>query len=119
MDIDTITQLFIEQINPMATYVSIKGVINQIVFDKGVGADYLLFGLKYYISKKIPLHYPQGLHYVINNKDVIQAWKTKKAQEFKSQMNKKLQTNTTEEEDVQDFGYAPKQRKSFSDILGA
>lgn len=77
-DIKKIIDLFKNHINPNPVYAQLQKVIKDIVFSKGLGSDFLLFGLQYYIYHKIPLNYPQGLYYVVQNKKVIEAYNKSK-----------------------------------------
>lgn len=86
-DINEIKELFVNNINKNVVYAQLIRVINTIIFNKGVTADYLKFGLQYYISHKIPLNYPQGLYYVIQNKDVASAYNRKKSAVVKQEMS--------------------------------
>jgi len=103
-------RLFQEHINPNPVYAQLWKVIYSIVFDKGIGSDMLLFGLKYYIEKKIPLNYPQGLYYVMQNRDMQNAyykWKAKKTE---------VKVEITEDAGVE-FVHKPVKKKGLEDIF--
>ena len=80
------------------------------VFTKKLGSSFLLYGLKYYIEHKIPLNYPQGLYYVIQNKDVINGYAKEKTKTIK-------QSVEITEETESNFTYIPTKTNSFADIL--
>ena len=89
-DILEIRDLFAENINKNVVFSSLMSVINNIIFHRGVTSDYLKFALNYYIQNKIPLNYPQGLYYVVQNKDVKTAYEKSKAESIKKKMLPKV-----------------------------
>lgn len=109
-DIKNIVDLFKNHINPNPVYSQLQSVIKNIVFTKGLGSDFLLFGLRYYIENKIPLNYPQGLYYVIQNKKVIESYKKLQVKEVKKTVE------IMEETDL-DFTHVPIKTNGFGDIL--
>ena len=109
-DIKEIVDLFKTHINPNPVYAQLQSVIKNIVFVKGVQSDFLLFGLRYYIEHKIPLNYPQGLYYVIQNKDVANAYNKTKTKEIKKSVEITEQTETQ-------FKFVPTKNKGFADII--
>ena len=110
-DINQIKLLFHDYVNENVVWSQLNGVINNIIFNKGCTSPYLLFGLKYYIEKKIPLNYPAGLYYVIQNKDVKKEWD-------RLQIPKQNSIAVvSDEESNSQFGYKIKKSKGFGDIL--
>lgn len=109
-DIKEIVNLFKAHINANPVYAQLQSVINNIIFVKKVQSDFLLFGLRYYIEHKIPLNYPQGLYYVIQNKDVTNAYNKVKTKEIKKSVE------ITEQAETQ-FKFVPTKNKGFSDII--
>ena len=109
-DIKEIVNLFKAHINANPVYAQLQSVINNIIFVKKVQSDFLLFGLRYYIEHKIPLNYPQGLYYVIQNKDVTNAYNKTKAKEIKKSVEITEQTET-------EFKFVPTKNKGFADII--
>lgn len=105
--------LFVKHINPNPVFTQLQSVIKNIVFSRGLGSDFLLFGLKYYIEHNIPLNYPQGLYYVVQNKNVAAAYK--QAQIKKEKQEHKIEIK--EEGKSTQFTYNPVQQKSLADIL--
>lgn len=102
--------MFKEHINPNPVYAQLQSVIKNIIFIKGIQSDFLLFGLRYYIEHKIPLNYPQGLYYVIQNKDVANAYNKSKIKDVKKSVE------ITEQTEVQ-FKHIPTKNSGFADIL--
>ena len=109
-DIKEIIDLFKNKINPNPVYSQLQSVIKNIVFTKGLGSEFLLFGLRYYIEHKIPLNYPQGLYYVIQNKEMINAYNKQKAVAVKQSVEIKEETSTS-------FTHVPTKANGFADII--
>lgn len=112
-DIALTIELFEKHINPNPVFVQLRAVINNIIFDRKVDSEFLVFALKYYIEKKIPLRYPQGLYYMVQNLEAKEAFDKKMAEKFK---NIKVDLSETKEEVT--FEYKPIKQKGFGDILG-
>lgn len=114
-EIKEIINLFKNHINPNPVYSQLQSVIKNIVFTKGLGSNFLLFGLRYYIENKIPLNYPQGLYYVVQNKDVVKAYQKKMADKAMSEFrqNQEIPENVTTP-----FGYVNKRKQTITDIIG-
>lgn len=111
-NIRLVVDLFTKHINSNVIYSVLMRVINEIVFTKKIDSKFLLFGLKYYIQNKIPLNYPQGLYYVIQNKDVKNTYnKYLVRQQIKE--NKVIVIENKET----DFDFKPAKTKGFGDIL--
>lgn len=110
MQIREIINLFKNKVNPNPVYSQLQSVIKNIVFKKGLGSDFLLFGLKYYIEHNIPLNYPQGLYYVIQNKRMIHAYNKQKAESIKRSIEIKEDRDTP-------FTHIPEKINGFMDII--
>lgn len=91
-------------------YADLQRVCRDIVLNKGIDSELLLFGLKYYINHKITLNYPAGLYYIIQNKDVIEAYHRNKLKE----QNVTFEITT---ESSPNFTHKPAKTKGFADIL--
>lgn len=109
-----IVDLFVKHINPNVIFSQLQTVIKNIIDDRGNDSGFLLFGLKYYIEHKIPLTYPQGLYYVIQNKEMIAEYKKLKEKNIMTKENFVIPDNIEEVE----FSYKPTKTKGFADILG-
>ena len=109
-DIKEIVNLFKKHINPNPVYAQLQSVIKNIIFTKGIQSEFLLFGLRYYIEHKIPLRYPQGLYYVIQNKDVTNAYNKSKTKEIKKSIEITKQSENQ-------FTHVPIKNNGFADIL--
>lgn len=113
-EIKQIVDLFVTHINPNPVYSQLHSVINNIVFTKSIGSEFLLFGLQYYISHKLPLNYAQGLYYIVQRKEVLDAYNKYKVKEML-----KDKDNTVEIEDVKEteFTHVASKNRGFADIL--
>ena len=109
-----IIDLFVSHINPNPVYAQLQNVITTIIDKKGISSDFLLFGLRYYINHKIPLNYPQGLHYVVQNKQVIAEYNRLNEKKVLAKEN----FVTPKESKEVEFEYKPVKAKGFADILG-
>ena len=111
-EIAEIIDLFTKNINPNPVYTQLQKVIKDIVFTKGLGSEFLLFGLRYYIDHSIPLNYPQGLHYVVQNKRVIEAYNKAKIKAATQGHKVEITENTDSS-----FTHVPEKVKGFGDII--
>ena len=111
-NIEIAIEMFEKYINPNPVYVQLRAVINNILFVKNVDSDFLIFALQYYIDKKIPLRYPQGLYYVVQNQEAKEAFDKKSLETYK---NIKVELNDVKEVE---FTHRPAKQKGFADILG-
>lgn len=109
-EIKEIIDIFVKQINPNVVFSQLRHVINVIVYDRGIGSELLLFGIKYYIKNKISLNYPQGLYYVVQNKKMIESYKRSK----KKVCSTKVEITEQEE---QSFTHISAKNTGFTDIL--
>ena len=78
-NIEEINKLYYEKISNTVVMPQLVNVINNIIFKKKVDSSYLLFALKYSINTKKTINYPQGLHYIIDDYRIKEAWKKKQS----------------------------------------
>lgn len=114
-DIAEIAQLFQEKINSNVVYPQLYGVINNIVFQKGVTTKFLKFGLEYYIDHRIKLNYPAGLYYILQNREVQNAWDKAQVVKIKQKMKENVDDDMALLES--DFTYKPTKQKTIGDIF--
>lgn len=79
-NIEEIKTLYYEKISNTVVMPQLINVINNIIFNKKVDSDYFLFAIKYAINIKRKINYPQGLHYIIDDYRIKEAWKKKQLQ---------------------------------------
>ena len=130
--ITKIRDLFVQHINPLMTskqIATLVSTINNIVFNKGVDVDFLLFTVEYFINNKPgALKHPYGLHYIIQDKDVAAAWKKKQDKQIRQRMKEEIEKQAKKQaESVGDelnldnntgFVYKPNNKSKFTSILG-
>ena len=129
--VSQIRDLFIKEINPLLTGQQIGvlvSTINNIVFAKNVSVDYVKFAVEYFIKYKPgALKYPHGLHYIIQDKDVVAAWRKKEESEIRAKMKADLERIIQKEDkgEVVELNfpesattYKQSNKSRFSKILG-
>lgn len=127
--INEIRDLFCKEINPVMTSQQIGALVSTIhnlVFTKKVDVDFLKFALMYFIkSKPGKLHQPYGLHYIVQDRDVVSAWDKEQKRKIKVELKDKLNDSTVEEFEMDIDSllnrdrvvYKPQAARSFADIL--
>ena len=109
--ITKVCDLFYRKVNSNVVFSNLRKVVNEIVYGRGISPDVLYFGINYYIDNHIPLNYPAGLFYVIQNKKMIAAYNKAKVQKLDYKFE--VENNKTNE-----YQYNPKTNNSgFSNIL--
>lgn len=125
--VNEIRDLFHDNINPTMTGQQIGtlvSVINNLIFEKNVDVDYLKFALQYFIKYKPgKLHQPFGLHYIVQDRDVIAAWEREQQRKIHEEIKKRQkETVMVEDEfelDLPEVENKAKNNKSkFSNVLG-
>lgn len=111
-DIKEVIDIFSTKINKYVVFSELRKVINNIVYTRGIESGMLLFGIKYYVERCIPLNYPQGLYYVVQNKNVQEQYQKMKAEQ-------KIQGYKFEAavDEPKPFTYKSSKAKSFSDVM--
>lgn len=72
--IEILKKLYFDYVeNPK--YVEVVGVINNIIFKKGVDPRYMIFALKHIISKNVRIKSPYFMHYLPKNNTILKLWK--------------------------------------------
>ena len=79
-----IIDLFSTKCNKNVVMSQLRHVINEIVYNRGVEARMLLFGIQHYLQHHWKLNYPGGLYYVIQSKDVLAEWNKQSVKEMKT-----------------------------------
>jgi hypothetical protein len=111
-EIKQIIDIFKNQIDPLVVYSQLRIAIENIVFSKCLGSEYLLFAIKYAINNKINLKHPAGLYYIIDYENIKKAYLKEK---YKQQI-KQINNTTTESKEVT-FTYKPSKTVGFGDII--
>lgn len=111
-EIKQIIDVFKIYIDPMVVIVQLRSVINNIVFDKCIDSEYLLFAVKYAITNKLNLKHAMGLHYIVGYKNIQEAYMKEKNKKVTEQ--KKIEIIETED---LPFYFNPTKQKGFQDII--
>lgn len=110
-EISRVCDLFYQKINSNIVFGSLRKIVNEIVYERGIQPDLLYFGINYYINNHIPLNYPAGLYYVIQNKKMMEAYNKAKVKK----LNYKFEVETDADNK---YKYNPKTSNSgFNSIL--
>lgn len=122
--------LFIKEVNPIMTGQQIGilvSTINNMIFNKGIDADYILFALQYFVRYKPgKLRQPYGMHYIVQDKDVVAAWKKEQERKARNEIKKQqekliadeLYTDAIDLYDAPVINYNQGTKSKFSSILG-
>lgn len=111
-NIKEVMDIFATKINRNVVFSELRKVINNIVFQRGIDSGMLLFGIKYYINHHIPLNYPQGLYYVVQNKDVQNGYKKEIVEKDINKHSFEVLDDKTEK-----FDHIKRTQQGFSDVL--
>lgn len=85
-NITHIRDLYYEKISNTVVVKQLVSVINSLVFTKNIDSEYLLFALNHAITNKTPIKSPYGLHYLVDNSRIKEAWKKKQSTVIKQQI---------------------------------
>ncbi len=128
LKVTEIRDLFYKEVNPLMTGKQIGelvSIVNHLIFKKDIKPDFILFALQYYIKYKPgSLNYPGGIAYIIQNKDVIAAWKKEQDRLVREEIRKQQKETVAVDDEFKldlpekSFEYKPQKAKSFADILG-
>ena len=116
---DNITKIrdtYYEKISNTVVVKQLVSVINSLVITKNVDSEYLLFALNYALANKIPIKSPYGLHYIVDNQRIKDAWNKKKSQEIVAKMKVEAEHEVAPTEQV-NFKYIATENNGFNDIF--
>lgn len=114
-DIKEIKKQYFDNISNTVVQAILGKVVNDIVYGKNIDSGYLLFAIKYAINNKIRINSPYGLHYLIDNKRIKDAWENLLSKEINNNIKIDFDFNNVEEVT---FTVNPPQKKGgFGDIL--
>ena len=133
--VNQIKDLFYREINSTLTGKQIGqlvSIVNNMVFGKNIDVDMILFSLQYFIKYKPgKLHYPGGIAYIVQDRDVISAWEKEKERRIREELKQQMQAAVNQlgemlnSEIELDFGtedskfvYKPQNKSRFSNVLG-
>lgn len=113
---EEIRKLFLEKINEKEVITSLNGVIKNLIENKGVSSEFLLYALKYVIKNKTPLNHAPGLCYIVNNEKIKEAYNRDKL----NKMAKEIKNNDDYEHNKNEikFNINIENNSSWDKILG-
>ena len=115
-DMETVKKLYFENISDTVVPAQLVKTSQNIVIGKNVDSEYLVFAMRYVIANKIQLNSPYGLHYIIDNYKIKQAWKDRKAKEEQKKVQEEIQKLDKKEEIT--FTFVNKKKEGFESIFG-
>ena len=71
-----IMDYYVENFDKTPIMSLLRKTINTIVYNKNYDAEYLMFCLRYAKLNNIPINHPAGLHYLVKNYKIINAWES-------------------------------------------
>lgn len=129
--VNKIRDTFVKEVNPMLTGPQIGqlvSIVNNMIFNKGIDVDYILFAIQWFIKYKPgSLRYPGGIAYIVQDRDVETAWKKEREHRIRAEMQSAVEQlgEMLNEEAELNFGtqdttyvYKPQNKSKFSNVLG-
>lgn len=112
-----IRDLYYEKVSNTVVVKQLVSVINNIITKKNIDPAYLYFALDYAITNKIPLRSPYGLHYLVDNNRIKDAWNKKKADEIAKQIREEARETDANPVTKNSFNYSAQKSNGFSEIF--
>ena len=107
-----IRKYYLSHFDRQAPMSYLNSVINNILYEKKVDADYLLFAMKYAYETDKKINAPASLHFLASDKRIQRLYKiTYTSPETKKKVSIDTEFDYTDKEGI------PLHTKSFSDIL--
>lgn len=115
-NIKQIGEVFKSRVNQNVVFPQLMKTINNIVFEKGISSDFLLFALNHYLDRGGKLNYPAGLYYVIQDKQEQKAYDDLNRKKIRAEQEKQgfeIKESTTDNT----FEYKQQKKSGFNAIL--
>ena len=116
--IEDIIEEYVNHYDPDPIFPHLRKVINNIVFNKGTSATYLLFCIRYAVENHITLHTPMGLYYLAKDYKIKEAWDRKQKVKAASEVNSISFEDAEGYGETQHYNYNTRSR-GFGKILGS
>jgi hypothetical protein len=111
--------LYYRKISKTVVMSQLMNVINNIVINKDVDAEYLYFALYYAILNKINIRSPYGLHYIVDNNRIKNEWKIYKSKKIAMEIEKSSSKGERPADNMTAFTYSAKPANTgFGTIFG-
>lgn len=114
-NIAKIRDIYYEKISNTVVVKQLVSVINTLVFKKNIDSEYLLFALNYAVTNKTPLKSPYGLHYLVDNNRIKEAWKKKQSSNIRKQIES--EDIVFEEQKQTSFNFTVEKNTGFGGIF--
>jgi hypothetical protein len=111
-----IRDTYYEKVSKTVVMKQLVNTINNIVFVKNIDSGYLLFAINQALATNIPIKSPYGLHYLVDNQRIKEAWNKKNAQEIVAKMKDEAEHQVTKTEQVK-FKYIAENNNGFDSIF--
>lgn len=115
-NISKIRDTYYEKVSKTVVMKQLVSVINNLVFTKNIDSGYLLFVINNALATNIPIKSPYGLHYLIDNQRIKDAWNKKNAQEIVAKMKGQAEQQTIKTEPVK-FKFVADESSGFDSIF--
>ena len=115
--LQSIRDLYRSKISATVVFSQLNAVINDIVFKKNINAQFLLFALRYAVDNNIPIRSPYGLHYIVDNYRIKEAWKDKISYEAASRIRREIENTSDIQPTEHTFRYTQNPHTGFSGIF--
>ena len=115
--LQSIRDLYRSRISSTVVFSQLNAVINDIVFKKNINAHFLLFALRYAVDNNIPIRSPYGLHYIVDNYRIKEAWKGKISSETAFRIRREIENTSNVPPSDHTFRYTQSPQTGFSDIF--
>lgn len=115
--IQDIKAYYYENIDRAVVMKLLGSAANNIVVNKGVDPNYVLFALKYAVKNDIPINSPYTIHYLIGNYKIKDAWKRYQKRLKAIQVAKQTSDIQVQKKEVTENNKYQKNSVSFGDIF--
>ena len=115
-NITKIRDTYYEKVSKTVVVKQLVSVINGLVITKNIDSAFLLFALNYALTTNIPIKSPYGLHYIVDNQRIKDAWNKKKSQEIVAKMKDEAEHEVNKSEQVK-FKYIATENNGFNSIF--
>lgn len=113
-----VRDVYYERISQEVVMKILVRVIQNIVLEKGIDAEYLVFAIEYAADNKIPIRSPYGLYYLVDNYKVKEAWKNKNIEKRVSEIKKEAEQNVIIDPQANKFNFKQTFTGGFGSIFG-
>lgn len=86
LNIRDIKQQYIDHISSTVVQKLLGKVVNDIIFTKKVPSDFFLYAIKFAINNKIKINSPMGLHYIVDNNQIKDAYRKTQADKVRKEI---------------------------------